>query len=72
MAKSIRETKLTVRVVHQALCRNCSFAGQERDTRNEAEDDAERHVLIPRNKNHRVGISTINTRVSEFRKRADR
>ena len=67
MAKSIREIKLLTRIVHQAICTTCRYAGPERERRSDAETDAENHVLKPENRNHRVRISTINTRTSIFK-----
>ena len=65
-----RAIKLTDGVTHQAICRTCSFAGTIRETKREAEIDAANHVYIPKNQNHRVSISTIETRVAAFKRRS--
>lgn len=67
MAKqSIRAIKLTDGITHQAICSSCSYAGDIRETRKEAEIDAAGHVSKPGKANHQVRISTIETSVKKF------
>lgn len=71
--QSVRVTKLTDGITHQAICTSCSFAGTIRETRREAEIDAAGHVTMPGKENHRVRISTIETSVRNFvRKRGNK
>jgi hypothetical protein len=62
-----RELKLRGFTTFQAICRTCSYSGAQRDTRREAETDAESHVTKPGRENHRVSISTIETSARAFK-----
>ncbi len=57
------------RIYHQAICTKCSYAGTRRDTKIEAEDDADEHMGKPGNLNHIVKIVTVELIVKDFAKK---